>query len=150
MWYHRAVVTPETIGRHTLWRLGDMLSIRYIGPITLSDVQAERDIFADVYRETGNCYLIADMSECTGIEPEARRYLANWSKDNPHGTIEGTAIHGVSFAMRAITTLTLNAIRFLSKNQPMAVVFVRDEAAARAWIDEQRALKISRRSTATR
>ena len=52
--------------------------------------------------------------------------------------LSGTALYGCGFAVRALITLTLNAIQFFGRQQ-LDAVFVRDEADARSWTDAQRA-----------
>lgn len=66
--------------------------------------------------------------------------MAQWSGEESSDWLSGTAMYGVSFAMRAISTLMLNAMHFLGKAKPN-VAYLKDEAEGRRWIDEQRALQ---------
>ena len=85
----------------------------------------------------GRCFLVADLSGMAGLDPVARRRIAEWSRGEDD-KVDAVAVHGCSFAMRTLITLTLNAIKLLGR-QRSETVFVRDEAAALRWLDAQRA-----------
>ncbi len=91
----------------------------------------------EVLDDLGRCFLLADLSACSGIEAEARRYMAQWSKDYTD-QLSGTAVYGFNFAMRAIVTLSINAIRFLGTQQ-VDVVFKKDRADALRYCEDRRA-----------
>lgn len=131
-----AVTTPAFIGRHDLRRQGDLLSLHLHGPLVVTDMQQLRDVLNLVMAEVGHCFLTADLSGATTIDADTRKYMAEWSKQNTDW-VAGTAVYGVSFAMRALLTLTLKAIKFLGTQQ-VDFVFVEDEAAALRWIDAKR------------
>lgn len=109
----------------------------FAGAITRPDLEELRRVVAEIFADGPCCFLIADMSACTGIEPTARKYMAEWSKEGGE-QLSGTAVHGLSFATRAIVTLSLSAIKFLG-NQQVDVVFVKDEDEALQWIGKRRA-----------
>jgi len=131
-------MTPLIIGRHRGVCEGDLIEIEVQGVLVRDDVTALREAALAVLREHGRCFLVGDVSAMTGIDADARRLMAEWSKVVPE-RLAGTAIHGCNFAMRALLTLTLNAIRYFSKQEASDAVFVRDAAEARAWVDAQRA-----------
>lgn len=131
-------MTPLTIGRHRGVCTGDVIEIAVHGVLSVDDVTALREVAREVLRAHGRCFLIGDVNAMTGIDADARRLMAEWSKVEPD-RVAGTAIHGCNFAMRALLTLTLNAIRYFSKQPANDSVFVRDAAEARAWVDAQRA-----------
>lgn len=112
------------------------MRMTFSGPLTRSDLEVMREMMAEVLASGATCFLIADMSGCTGIDPEARKYLADWSRASGQH-LSGTAVYGLSFAMRTMVSLTLSAIKFLGQRQ-VAVVFVKDEAEALEWLAARR------------
>ncbi len=130
------MVAPTAIGRHEVWRTGDVVGMRFKGPLGREDIAAMRVLTGEVLQEVEHCFLLADLRECSSIEPEARKAMAQWSKDRTQ-QISGTAVYGVSFAMRALVTLTLNAIRFIGA-QPVEVVLVKNEAEALRYVEQRR------------
>jgi len=123
------------------------MGLRFEGAISEADLRALREAMASITQELGRCFMITDMSLCTGIDAAARKYMAQWSKDGKDGVdvIAGTAVYGLSFALRAITMLAFNAIKLLGQKQ-VDVVFLKDEAEARRWVDEQRTILFPERA----
>lgn len=112
------------------------MRLYFHGPITVPDVQQLREVLIELRREGGRCFIIADMSGATGIDAETRRYMAEWGRQETDW-IAGSVIHGVSFAMRALLTLTLKAIKLVRKRR-VDVEFVRDDTDAVLCIDAKR------------
>ena len=131
-----AVALPKSLGRHAMSFAGDVLEIHYDGHISLADSEQLRDILIEIDREHGSCFLLVDMRLGLGIDRDARQYMKEWSKQE-QAKLRGTAIYGVSFTMRAIAMLMLNAIKLLGR-QESEVSFLKDEAEARRWIDARR------------
>lgn len=127
---------PGSIGQHELRLQGDLVSLYIHGPLTVADIQGLREVLVVVMAEVGHCFLIADMTDATAVDHEARKYMAEWSRQNTDW-VAGTAVFGVSFAMRALLSLTLKAIKILGTQQ-VEFVFVKDEAEATRWIDAKR------------
>ena len=109
----------------------------FSGPVTRSDGEGMRAVMEDPAYARMSCYLVADMSGCAGIEPDARKYMAEWSRDGGQ-LLAGVAVYGVSFALRTIISLTLAAIKFLGREQ-IEVVFFKSEAEALKWVAGHRA-----------
>jgi hypothetical protein len=130
------VVTLTEIGRHRASRTDDLIRVAFAGSLKREDLEALRRVTAEMLAERPSCFLIADMAACTGIDASARKYMAEWSREGGE-QLSGTAVYGVTFAMRAIVTLALSAIRFLG-NQQVDVVFVKDEAEAVQWVAARR------------
>lgn len=129
-------MTPLIIGRHRGQRAGDLIEMTVHGALSLADITALHTASMEVIAEQGRCFLIGDVTAMTGLDAEARRMMATWSKVDTE-RLAGTALYGSGFAMRTLITLTLNAIHYFGK-QPMETVFVRDEAEARSWVNTQR------------
>lgn len=130
-------MTPLTIGQHRGQRAGDVIDLAVHGTFTLADATALLAAAQATIRQEQRCFLIADAHAMTGIDAEARRLMATWSKTEAD-RLTGTAIYGCGFAMRTLITLTLNAIQYFGKT-PLDAVFVRDLAEARGWVDARRA-----------
>lgn len=124
------------IGPHKASRTGDLMRMSCTGAVKRGDAEGMRAMMDAAVAEGVRPYLVADMSDCTGIEAEARKYMTEWSRTAPQ-QLSGVAVYGVSFALRAIVSLTLGAIRFLGK-QSAEIVFVKDEAEALRWVDAHR------------
>ncbi len=122
----------------------DVLELCHDGPMTLAECMVLRRVLDEVRAELGHCFMLVDMHRGTSIEPEARKYMAEWSKD-PRQKLAGAAVYGVSFGMRTISTLMINAIKLMGKLQT-EVMFAKDETDARRWIAEQRALQFPKSS----
>lgn len=116
-----------------------MLGFDFVGHISESDLRELREVMNSVLTDSSHFFVISDMSRCTGIDAAGRKYLGEWSKHDD-GRNMTTVIHGLSFATRTIVMLALNAIKLIGKKQAN-VAFVKTEAEALAWVDEQRALR---------
>lgn len=128
---------PTASGRHEFWYEGDLLGVRFRGPITREAVEALRDAVNAVTAEHPRSFLIADLHECTGIDPEARKYMAVWSNEPDRGLV-GTAVFGTGFMLRTLVTLTIKAIKMLGQART-DLLFFKDEAEAREWVRSERA-----------
>jgi hypothetical protein len=120
------------IGRHRTSRAGNLMRMWFVGAIGRDDLIGMRRVMSEMLAEGAGCYLLGDMQACTGIEAGARKYMTEWSKTGGD-MVSGTAVYGVSFAVRTIVTLTLSAIKFLGLEQGV-VVMVKDEAEGLRWI----------------
>ena len=114
-----------------------MFGVRFHGPITRKDVEVLRQAVDAVADEHPRSYLLIDLHGSTGIEPDARRYMAEWSKAPDRGLV-GTVVYGTGFVMRALVTFSLNAIKLLG-HQKGEFHFFKDEAEARRWAANHRA-----------
>jgi hypothetical protein len=131
------VVTITTaIGRHRFSRTGDLMRMTLDGPLTLADAEGMRAMMEATLSDGARCYLVADMSSCTGIESDARKYIVQWSRDGVQ-TMSGVAAYGLTFGMRTVVSLTMAAIKFLGKLRS-PIVFAKTEAEALRWIETQR------------
>ena len=128
-----------TIGRHRYRRRGDVLGLDFVGHISESDLRELREVMNSVLTESDHFFMISDMSKCTGIDAAGRKYMGEWSKEQ-NGSNIISVVHGVSFATRVIVMLAINAIKLLGKRE-VEMSFVKTEAEALAWVDEQRALR---------
>lgn len=121
-----------------MWHDGDIVGVHFEGPLTRADFVAMRAIFVAMNAEFGACYMVSDMTHCTKFEPDARKYLAEWSREGTD-KIAGSAVHGVNFAMRALVTLAISAVKFIGKHPEGDLAFVKDHDEALRWIARRRA-----------
>jgi hypothetical protein len=137
-------MTPVTIGRHRAARVDDSLRVAFVGPMIRADIEAVRRIVGEILADHGRCFLIGDMRECTGIAPETRHYVAEWSR-HPDEEPTRVLVYGLSFAMRTVVSLTRSAIKLFG-GKPDKVVIVADEAEALQRAAALRAASVSRAS----
>ena len=116
-----------------------MLHIHFEGPIGVSDLEQMRGVLTALLDEVGHSFVVGDMTHSTGVEPAARKYLAEWSKQQS-GANSLSVTYGLSLATRTMITLAVNAMRLMGK-QDIHVTVVKTEAEALAWVAEQRALR---------
>jgi hypothetical protein len=131
------VERPTASGRHEFWYEGELFGVRFRGSITRRDVEVLRQAVEAVAEEHPRSYLLIDLHGSTGIDPEARKYLVEWSKVPEQGLV-GTVVYGTGFVMRSLVTLSINAIRLLGHLKG-EFHFFKDEAEARRWADGHRA-----------
>lgn len=129
-------VQATTIGRHRSWQKGDVLGLHFEGQVTEDDLKLLRVVMGGY--AASHFFLVADMTDCTGIDAAARKYMADWSRMNAFNP--STVVYGLNFATRAIVMLALNAIKLIGKKD-LDVSFVKTEAEALAWVEAQRALR---------
>jgi len=120
----------DRLGRHRVRVDGDLVELQFVGAASLAEAVAFHELLAEVLAERGRCYVLADLSEMTGIDPRARRYVSDWNRE--HRITAGSA-YGASFSGWVIFTLLLNAIRLMNSNAP-EVHMARSELEARQWI----------------
>lgn len=132
-----AVVSEPKIGLHGCRAVGDMVELDVRGELTVADVEALQELIVEIRGREGLCYGLIDLTGMTALSAAARRKVAIWVQADGTG-LTGSALYGCSFAMRALITLTLNAVRVMSRVQ-LETTFVNDEAMGRAWIDAHRA-----------
>lgn len=124
------------IGSHKLAVEDDIVVLTQIGDHTQAEVVQVTAVMAAVLAEKGSVFFLHDLTHAAKTEPEARRYIAEWTKQN---RLAGIAIFGGSLAARAVASLALAAIR-LFRGYSIPTVFVATEAEARVWIATQRSL----------
>lgn len=127
----RELVFGPHIGR----QVGDVIEMTVHGEVTREHAVLLHDCMAQVLAEEGRCFVLADLADATTVQADARRYMAEWHRG--HRT-HGIASYNVGPATRVIATLLLKTIQLLGEH-PTEMVFVREEAEARAWIAANRA-----------
>lgn len=126
--------TGFALSAHEALQVGDIVEVKFHGPLNRADAVVLHDRLAQVYGEHGSGFLLADMVDLSTIEADARRYMGEWNRTHP---FSGAVMYGASFATRTIATLALKVTRLMG-NEQTEVVFLRDEAEARRWIAARR------------
>lgn len=128
--YDAVVDLGDRLGRHRVRVDGVVVELQIVGTASLDEAVAFHELLAEILAERGRCYVLADLSEMTAIDPRARRYVSDWNRGH---RITAGAAYGASFKGRVIFTLLLNAIRLMNSNAP-EVHMARSEPEARRWI----------------
>lgn len=116
-------------------REGDLVLLVLRGALFMPQARALRETVERILSESPRCYILADLREMTTMDAESRRYLGDWGRTAETNTV--TAIFGMSFAVRVLTMLLLNAIRVMGRSHNQTRLFD-SEGEARAWLAEQR------------
>ncbi len=125
------------VGLHRFRVDGDLIEVTMHGEVAVDDVKALQALVVTVLAAQGRCYALTDLSQMNGLSATARRHVAAWGQGETQ-RLTASVVYGCGFAMRTLITLTLNAIRLISRT-PVEVAFVSDESAGRAWIAAHRA-----------
>lgn len=126
--------TSFVVGRHEGWQEDDLIGLRFHGPITGDDARTFLALFEALLQARGRCLLLGDMRDMTGFEASARHEVASWNRTHK---LTGVAVYGGSFAVRALATLAMKAIKLFGRD-PDEVLFASDEAEARRWLASRR------------
>ena len=128
----------ELMGRHLMRGEGDILFVRFRGPVDVQEMQLLFAFMVRMQAQTPVIFHLYDGTQAGLTSPEARR----WAAENMTSThrAAGIACYGVNAVVRAIAQLHTRAIALLHRQVAVPMVFFATEAEARAWIDRQRAL----------
>lgn len=125
----------RVLGTHRMTTDGDVVHLTWVGELTPDDTIAFIDEIFRVIQAQGRGFALIDLREASKIGPEARKQ----SLRNPEreASITGVACYGASFATKVLLTMVHSAMNAVRKvKQPL--MFAKDEAEARAWIDARR------------
>lgn len=125
----------EDGGGHDIILEGDLVVLVVRGPLLLPHATLLREHVDRVLSASRRCYLLADVRQMTTMDGAARRFLGEWGRASKLRTV--TAVFGMSFGVRVLAMLLLNAIRVMGRTQNLTRLFD-DEAEARAFLAEYR------------
>jgi len=129
--------TTPPPGASTLWFEGDRLVMRPIGPIEVQEICRVVDMSEQLYAKYGYVLILGDAKHTTGLSSDARKLQAEQLKRVIRPS--HTAIYHVNAVTRMMTGLAQRGIEAISgKTYPVS--FHKDEAEARAELDQQRVL----------
>lgn len=124
-------------GQQSWWREDDVIVSRWVGACTMAELEAFFRFAEPILRVLPRPFLMIDNTRAQPARPEVRRQLVEWAR--AHRVGGGVVIFGADLPTRTIGMLLINALGLLSHSDlAKRVQFVRDEAAARAWIAGRR------------
>jgi hypothetical protein len=133
-----ALATPsrpvawQQVGAHRVRTVDDCVEWQINGPMSLSELQAIERHHLDVMDQYGYWMALVDCEHAGGLEPVARRYVAEQARLHPN-RIAMSALYGCSPTVVALSTLVCRAVKLFSgKLHPVEICS--DEASARACL----------------
>lgn len=120
------------IGKHRIAIEESVLISAISAPWTRDEMQAYLALVADVYKRTGPVYLLTIIKPGYALSPEARKYIAEWGKQNPDAVV-GNVIVGASLAVRAVLRLAQAAAQLIRPSR-LELTLLDTEEQGRAWI----------------
>ena len=135
-------VLSETEGRHQIGQQvtyveePDIIYMKLIGEVTAEQGVELNRLHREFGRGRSHVFLLFDLSELEKIDPTVRREAGATLKMIP---MRGAAIYGAPMKAKVLAKLILTATNmFRNEADKTPVEFVKDEAAARAFIDKRR------------
>jgi hypothetical protein len=125
-----------TLGPHRVsFEAPDLLRVVPMGLLDLKLVEDMKALALELQARYPVLYLVSDLRQCTGMEPELREALAQNPDRSPFA---GMAVFGASFALRALSNSLSRAARLRDSPDRKPFALVDTEAEARAWISSWR------------
>lgn len=126
----------EPLGTHLVYIEGDTLIMIARGLGTVDDVNTLFDHLLRIRKEHGPPFLLYDARRATGIEPRARRIIAQERSHDSDSRLR--VVFGVHLAVRVILNMTMRGRRALG-NPNSNVHFLDKEQEAWAFFEKERA-----------
>lgn len=123
------------IESHRLWQDGSLVIFENRGDLTLAQVQQATAVYDEVLQTEGFLLLLLELTNSANVGPEARRHLAQWSRQHV-GRICIATVGGNIF-FRTSFTLVMGAVRMLA-GYPIRTKACPDRDIAVAWLNQQR------------
>lgn len=125
------------LGKHEVLIEGDLAICHSHGTLDPAEAEAFHEVVKSVFDAHGRIYLLLIVHEVgSPPSPETRRRLAQWSRER---RVSAAAVVSTSLAVRASVSMIVGAIGVLRRER-LPVAFFAREAAARAWLSEQRSV----------
>jgi hypothetical protein len=130
-------MSPEEQAKGSFVRLEppDVCFAAFVGDIDASVMRRMNEELWRVAHEKPYIFLLLDHSRTGSVSSEARKLAAEGTRNL---RVVGVASFGASFPVRVVVSLLARAHAFFRKETAMDLHFFRDEAEARAWIEERR------------
>jgi hypothetical protein len=124
----------QPLGKHLMRVEGDLVATIWRGEVELAEVQTLFALYGQVHDQHGRVFILSDMRH-SGVPPEkARRWMANWLREQRKLT--GAAAYGANVVIRAVFIMLLRGIRLFGVHIPFGIFAT--ESEARAFIDQLR------------
>ena len=121
------------MGPHEAGIRDDVLYTRFDGDFSYEHAKDLMTFVGDQFG-TSPYYAVCDIRRQGATSADARRLLVEWTRSRQ---LRAAAMIGGNAVARAMTRLVSSAIRVFNK-QAILVYFVDSEAAAEAWIAQQK------------
>ena len=128
-------IKEQDAGSFVRFEPPDICFAAFVGDVDASLMRRMNEDLVRIAHNKRHIFLLMDHSRTGSITPEARKLAIEATKNLP---IVGGASFGASFPVRVITLLLARAHMLFRKETDQVLYFFRDEAEARAWIDERR------------
>lgn len=113
-----------------------MYFAEFIGDLAAEHMPELNAMNSRYAQRNGYLLVLVDASSAGTMTPAARRMSVEGGR--ALNSRSATAIFGTSLMTRTVATLLFKAVALLSR-QSTSLEFFKTEAAARAWLDKQRA-----------
>lgn len=127
------------VGKHSYYQEEDTYFFILTGSLELPEAVAIHDQLALILKQQGRLFVVVDGRKGDGranSKPEVRRYIAEWNRRHRATGVAVFGEHG--HVTRTVMSMIFSAIRVFRKDA-LPLALVSDEAAARAWIAQERA-----------
>jgi hypothetical protein len=114
----------------------DLLCVSCNGDFEPEHMRALYDLVGRYAAGPGYVHMLNDMTRLGVVGPETRKFAA---QDPNAQKVLAMACVGASFSLRVSVTMVTKAMQIFAGRVSTVVEFFKDEAAARAWLVEQRA-----------
>jgi len=121
------------IGAHRIDVEGATVICRYQGEISLEEIKRVHDVIHAILLQEGRCYQLIDMHAIKTLGPEQRRWVSQWAQTH---TLEAVLCFRASSLMFHLVGLMTRAIHFFRRDKRPVVLVLKDEAEARAKVEE--------------
>lgn len=121
-------------GKHELYIEDDILLSLPHGVITLPEIQIFTAAVEETIAKYGYCMILSDLKDAEGIQPDARRYTAQWSVGKP---VLGVAMFNERLLVHTLFTLLIKATNII-RRQPVPFSTFKTESEARGWLSQLR------------
>lgn len=132
----------RALGTHRYRELGPIFWLETHGDLTVTDAMRAMDELTSMSQQESGVGVILDVRDGFSIPPETRRMVTQHAAMLEWIPVP-MAIFGANLAIRALMMLLVGAIR-IARRREVPTVFVKDEAAARAWLIPQMAERARR------
>jgi hypothetical protein len=123
------------VGKHLVRVQEDTVFLTVHGQMILDETITIHEHIERILSQLHRVFIVVDNREGAGNSPDARRWIGEWNKRHK---ANGVAIFGSTGATsRALIALVFAVIRIFRKDS-LPLVFVKDEAEARAWVSSER------------
>lgn len=128
-------------GKHELYIEEDTLVVAPHGVITLAESKLFTAAIEEVMPKHGYYMVLSDLQDSQGMEPDARRYSAQWSVGKP---VLGIAMYNERLLAHTLFMLLIKAANII-RRQPVPYASFKTELEARAWLAQLRKQHLQKR-----